>query len=137
MQSKTDLKSSIDIGLPSGGAASHIINAQGHSIALNTTNTPTTLTFDGDFESANLDQVRQRSPSTFDLWMRNDSNGTGSLQWFYFRMKNTSEFIDTARINIVNFTKGNSLFGSVSVIANLNDYNCVGHETIGLVHEIQ
>ena len=44
--------------------------------------------------------------------MRNDCNGVGSLQWFYFRMKNTSDFIETVRINVVNFTKGNSLFHS-------------------------
>ena len=70
------------------------------------------MSFDGDFESANVDQVRQRNNTTFDVWMRNDSNGVGSLQWFYFRMKNTSEFIETVRINVVNFTKGNSLFHS-------------------------
>ena len=29
-------------------------------------------------------------------------------------MKNTSEFVDTVHINIVNFTKGNSLFHHVS-----------------------
>ena len=42
--------------------------------------------------------------------MRNDTNGNGNLQWFYFRMKNNSEFMETVHINIVNFTKGNSLF---------------------------
>ena len=46
--------------------------------------------------------------------MRNDSNGVGNLQWFYFRMKNTSDFLETIRISIVNFTKGNSLFNCVS-----------------------
>ena len=72
------------------------------------------LTFDADFESANLDQVRLRANHTFDCFMRNDTNGNGNLQWFYFRMKNTSEFMDTVHINIVNFTKGNSLFHHVS-----------------------
>jgi len=70
------------------------------------------VTFDGDFESANVDQVRQKNLTTYDVWMRNDSNGVGNLQWFYFRMKNTSDFLETIRINIVNFTKGNSLFHS-------------------------
>ena len=72
------------------------------------------LTFDADFESANLDQVRVRPNHTFDVFMRNDTNGNGNLQWFYFRMKNTSEFMETVKINIVNFTKGNSLFHHVS-----------------------
>jgi len=42
--------------------------------------------------------------------MRNDSNGTSNLQWFAFRMKNSSNFLVTIKIVIVNFTKGNSLF---------------------------
>ena len=44
--------------------------------------------FDGNFECANIEQVRRRDGKTYDVWMRNDSNGTGLLQWFYFRMKN-------------------------------------------------
>ena len=35
-------------------------------------------------------------------------------------MKNTSEFIDTVHINIVNFTKGNSLFNTAKLSAGLN-----------------
>ena len=46
--------------------------------------------------------------------MRNDTNGNGNLQWFYFRMKNASDFLETIHINLVNFTKGNSLFHHVS-----------------------
>ena len=44
------------------------------------------VTFDASFECANLDQVRQREPKVFDVWMRNDTNGHGELQWFMFRM---------------------------------------------------
>ena len=66
--------------------------------------------FDSAFECGNIDQVRQRSPKEFDIWMRNDTNGNSNLQWFYFRIRNPEEMTDTIRINIVNFTKGNSLF---------------------------
>lgn len=88
-------------------------NAQGQQVPLNNA-IKSNVNFDADFESANLDQVRMKNATTFDVWMRNDSNGNGNLQWFYFRMKNTSEFTDTIKINIVNFTKGNSLFHHVS-----------------------
>ena len=67
------------------------------------------LLFDTDFECGNIDQVRQRSPVEYDLWMRNDTNGSSNLQWFYFRMQNPA-MCDMIRINVVNFTKGNSLF---------------------------
>ena len=69
-----------------------------------------TVLFDCEFECGNIDQVRQRSPGEFDLWMRNDTNGNGNLQWFYFRMRNPANFTESIRIHIVNFTKGNSLF---------------------------
>ena len=42
--------------------------------------------------------------------MRNDTNGNSNLQWFYFRMIAPQNFSGKVRINIVNFTKGNSLF---------------------------
>ena len=108
LASTTDLKASVNAGLPKA-----ITNAQGQSIPLNT-ELVSKVTFDADFESANLDQVRQRGLSTFDLFMRNDTNSTGNLQWFYFRMKNASDFVETVHLNIVNFTKGNSLFHHVS-----------------------
>lgn len=68
------------------------------------------VNFDGDFECGNIDQVRKRSPIEYDIWIRNDTNGSSNLQWFYFRMTNIAGFKETIRINIVNFTKGNSLF---------------------------
>ena len=52
--------------------------------------------------------------NVYDVFIRNDSNGNQNLQWFYFRMRNSAEFVERVTINIVNFTKGNSLFGSVS-----------------------
>jgi hypothetical protein len=44
----------------------------------------------------------------FDVWMRNDTNGQNEINWFMFRMKNT--VTGNVRLNIVNFTKGYSLF---------------------------
>ena len=66
--------------------------------------------FDAEFECGNIDQVRQRSIVEYDLWIRNDTNGSSNLQWFYFKMLNPDNFTGIIRINIVNFTKGNSLF---------------------------
>ena len=88
-----------------------------------------------------MDQVRQKSTTQYDVWMRNDSNGVGNLQWFYFRMKNTSDFMETVRISIVNFTKGNSLFHSVSADSKLEEaevfticsFLCSGNETFCVV----
>lgn len=68
------------------------------------------LAFDCDFECGNIDQVRQRSENTFDIWIRNDTNGSNNLQWFYFRMLAPESFLGKIKVNVVNFTKGNSLF---------------------------
>jgi hypothetical protein len=35
--------------------------------------------FDGNFECANIEQVRLREPGVYDIWMRNDTNGSGEL----------------------------------------------------------
>lgn len=37
------------------------------------------IRFDSDFECGNIDQVRMRSPTEFDLWIRNDTNGQSNL----------------------------------------------------------
>ena len=66
--------------------------------------------FDSEFECGNIDQVRQRSMVEYDIWIRNDTNGSSNLQWFYFKMQNPESFTEMIRINVVNFTKGNSLF---------------------------
>ncbi len=50
------------------------------------------------------------SKTEFHLFMRNDSNGTGSLQWFAFRMRNSADFTGSVKIVIANFTKAHSLF---------------------------
>ena len=66
------------------------------------------LVFDGDFESANIDQVRKRDNRTYEVWIRDDTNGAQDLQWFMFRMRNNFE--GRVKISIVNFTKRMSLF---------------------------
>jgi len=62
------------------------------------------------FECGNIDQVRQRSEKEFDCWMRNDTNGTGNLQWFYFRIRNPDNYTEVIRINIVNFSQAFGAF---------------------------
>lgn len=42
-------------------------------------NKDNTLLFDSAFECGNIDQVRQRTEREYDCWMRNDTNGSGSL----------------------------------------------------------
>ena len=56
----------------------------------------------------------RKKGNEYDIWIRNDTNASNNLQWFMFRMKNSAEFTGTIKINIVNFTKGNSLFIHVS-----------------------
>jgi len=69
--------------------------------------------FDGNFECANIDQVRKRGNCVYDIFMRNDSYGSGCLQLFIFRMKNLNGWTGLIRLNIVNFTKESSLFQQV------------------------
>ena len=77
---------------------------------------PDLLLFDGNFECANIDQVRKRGNCVYDIFMRNDSNGSGCLQWFMFKMRNLNGWTGIVKINIVNFTKENSLFLKVITI---------------------
>ncbi|CDW80274.1 zinc carboxypeptidase family protein [Stylonychia lemnae] len=45
------------------------------------------LQFDADFESGNLDLVREKEKNSFEIFIRNDSNSASNNQWFYFRVK--------------------------------------------------
>ena len=47
-----------------------MINAQGVGIHLTDC-----VTFDADFECANVDQIRRKSMNVYDVFIRNDSNG--------------------------------------------------------------
>ena len=67
--------------------------------------------FNSKFESGNLDMVVQSGPNEFDCFMRVDSNTIGHIQWFYFSVANVkAEVGTTIRLNLVNFTKKNSLY---------------------------
>jgi hypothetical protein len=72
------------------------------------------ITFDTDFESANCDSVKRISASEYHVFIRNDTNSKGPLQWFYFCMRNTTDYVGVVKIKIVNFTKKDSLFHKVS-----------------------
>ena len=45
------------------------------------------LKFDSSFESGNLDMVIKTKPTTYDLYMRVDTNTRGHHQWFYFSVE--------------------------------------------------
>lgn len=68
------------------------------------------MVFDADFESGNLESVRRRKKGEYDVFIRNDSNSSKALNWFYFRMRNSKDFVGRVKISIVNMTKENSLF---------------------------
>jgi len=60
--------------------------------------------------------VRKKDNRSYDVWMRNDTNGCSHLQWFMFRMRNRGDFEGEVKITIVNFTKEKSLFEEVKFI---------------------
>lgn len=93
--------------------------------------------FDSNFESGNLDFVGKVSDSEYDLLMRLDSNSRSHQQWFYFSVdckdiKKRTTKGETIKINIMNFTKPNSLYNQVS--ANESD-TCTGNATSGVVED--
>lgn len=64
--------------------------------------------------------VRERETGVFDIIIRNDSNSSSNIQWFFFRVKtptqNSSKMPNAnVRFNIVNLTKKDSLFEIVSL----------------------
>ena len=71
------------------------------------------LLFDSNFESGNLDMVYTPMQNVYDLYMRVDTNTQGNHQWFYFSVEHGREFYGkTVKFNVMNFTKGDSLYGS-------------------------
>ena len=71
------------------------------------------ITFNSYFECGNLDMVNRVSDDEYDLFMRVDSNTHGHNQWFYFQA--TANKTITAKFNMLNFTKKNSLYRYVLV----------------------
>ena len=67
------------------------------------------ITFDASFEGGNLDLVIQTGENEFDLYMRIDTNTKGHNSWFNFNIL-TGETDQLLKINIVNFTKSNTMF---------------------------
>ena len=69
------------------------------------------LVFDSNFESGNLDMVIKKKDLEYDIYMRVDTNIKGHHQWFYFSVTSNSSFLGKkVKFNIVNFTKGSSLY---------------------------
>ncbi len=64
--------------------------------------------FDSFFEAGNLDLAVKVKDNEYDLYMRTDSNARGHHQWFFFSVQNRT--VSTIHFNILNFTKGNSLY---------------------------
>jgi Cytosolic carboxypeptidase N-terminal domain len=69
-----------------------------------------TLLFESRFESGNLAAALKVNENEYDLFVQNDINTLGHTQWFYFRVSNKSKL--TAKLNIKNFLKGESLFNA-------------------------
>ncbi|GMF14986.1 unnamed protein product [Phytophthora lilii] len=76
----------------------------------------TSLTFDSNFESGNLERAIRIGESEYDLILRHDFNSSGHMQWFYFAVSNIQAPSTSPRggqkyrFNIVNLCKPNSLF---------------------------
>ncbi|KAL3668070.1 hypothetical protein V7S43_006935 [Phytophthora oleae] len=75
----------------------------------------TSLTFDSNFESGNLERAIRIGPYEYDLVLKHDFNSSGHMQWFYFAIGNVqspgmSPRGQKYRFNIVNLCKPNSLF---------------------------
>jgi len=74
--------------------------------------------FDSNFESGNLDFVGKVAENEYDMLMRLDSNSRSHQQWFYFSIdckdiRRRSTKGETIKINILNFTKPNTLYNQV------------------------
>jgi hypothetical protein len=65
--------------------------------------------FESRFESGNLSYAAKVSESEYNLLLQNDVNSKGHIQWFYFRVTNTTADLKV-KFNILNFAKTDSLF---------------------------
>lgn len=71
------------------------------------------LKFDSNFEGGNLDMVFSPVEKEYNLYMRVDTNTKGNHQWFYFSVEYPQAYQGkTVKFNVMNFTKGDSLYGS-------------------------
>eukprot|EP00826_Nyctotherus_ovalis_P049822 TRINITY_DN6048_c0_g2_i10.p1 TRINITY_DN6048_c0_g2~~TRINITY_DN6048_c0_g2_i10.p1 ORF type:complete len:164 (-),score=39.99 TRINITY_DN6048_c0_g2_i10:1144-1635(-) len=63
-----------------------------------------TLIFESRFECGNLKLCMKRSPNEYDLYLQNDVNTAGNVQWFFFRVSNTTKDA-TVFFNIKNLVR--------------------------------
>jgi len=61
-----------------------------------------TLIFESRFECGNLRLAIKKSDTEYDLYLQNDINTRGNIQWFYFRVANTKKGA-TIFFNLKNF----------------------------------
>jgi hypothetical protein len=71
--------------------------------------TDNTLVFESRFESGNLKKAIQCDEFEYDLFLRNDYNSQGYVQWYYFSISNVKAGKKYV-INIKNFFKPDSLY---------------------------
>lgn len=65
------------------------------------------VTFDCDFETGNMEAAYSVQKNVYEVWLRNDSNGT-DLMWFHFRMRNHN-YTGKVKIRIVNIHRDKNL----------------------------
>lgn len=69
--------------------------------------------FDCNFECGNMEAVYTVQKHVYEVWVRNDSNGS-DLMWFNFRIKNQNNFTGKVKIRIVNIFREKNLLQCVS-----------------------
>lgn len=69
--------------------------------------------FESRFESGNLDYVIRTKTNEYDLFLRIDSNTSGHIMWYYFKVTNSADKARTIRINICNLRKSKTFYDKV------------------------
>jgi cytosolic carboxypeptidase protein 2/3 len=73
--------------------------------------------FDADFECGNLDLVFKNLENTpyenYECLMRVDSNSSGHMNWFNFKIRNPNKIAKNLHLKISNFTRSKSLYQRV------------------------
>ena len=68
-----------------------------------------TLVFESRFESGNLRRAIQIDDFEYDLFLRNDYNSQGYIQWYFFKVSNTRKGVKYT-FHLKNFFKPDSLY---------------------------
>lgn len=69
------------------------------------------ISFDSNFESANLDMAIRIKKNEYDLFLRSDTNTRGHTSWYYFKVCN-KDLLGQVQFNICNFNKRKNLYSS-------------------------